>query len=288
MTIDISTVPKPTNGRVLDETSDAIDEVNVLKGKTTASWKADSEFDSEKDKTKFRQYENACDRVKAFYKEQHEKQTVAFNLKAREEFKKKTRARMSVWQAIELLNTLVDDSDPDTSVSQIEHLLQTAEAIRRDGKPEWMQVTGLVHDLGKLLFFFGSEGQWDVVGDTFVVGCAFSEKNIYPETFQATLRIGQRHAFVGHDEYLYHVCKDQSTLPEEGLAMIRYHSFYPWHREEAYMYLANEKDVKTLEAVRAFNPYDLYSKSDSPCDAAALRPYYENLIAKYFPPEVNW
>ena len=26
MTIDISTVPKPTNGRVLDETSDAIDE----------------------------------------------------------------------------------------------------------------------------------------------------------------------------------------------------------------------------------------------------------------------
>jgi hypothetical protein len=26
------------------------------------------------------------------------------------------------------------------------------------------QVTGLVHDLGKLLFFFGSQGQWDVVG----------------------------------------------------------------------------------------------------------------------------
>ena len=26
------------------------------------------------------------------------------------------------------------------------------------------QVTGLVHDLGKLLFMFGSEGQWDVVG----------------------------------------------------------------------------------------------------------------------------
>ena len=25
-------------------------------------------------------------------------------------------------------------------MSQIEHLLQTAEAIRRDGKPEWMQV----------------------------------------------------------------------------------------------------------------------------------------------------
>lgn len=109
---------------------------------------------------------------------------------------------MGVWEAIELLNTLIDESDPDvsslrcptyaretddvnyilqTSMSQIDHLLQTAEAIRRDGKPEWMQVkslwfkeilfetdfgqvTGLVHDLGKLLLLFGSEGQWDVVG----------------------------------------------------------------------------------------------------------------------------
>lgn len=65
-----------------------------------------------------------------------------------------------------------------------------------------MQVAGLVHDLGKLLLLFGSEGQWDVVGvrasisiwqfhdssfhplqDTFVVGCKFSDKIIYPETF---------------------------------------------------------------------------------------------------------
>ena len=91
---------------------------------------------------------------------------------------------MSVWEAMEMLNTLVDESDPDTSVGQIEHLLQTAEAIRRDGKPDWMQVTGLIHDLGKLLCFFGADGQWDVVGDTFVVGCKFSDKIIYPETFK--------------------------------------------------------------------------------------------------------
>ena len=80
---------------------------------------------------------------------------------------------------MELLNTMQDDSDPDvrssffffsifgirklrcyrkqTSVTQIEHLLQTAEAIRRDGKPEWMQVVGLVHDLGKLLATFQPE-----------------------------------------------------------------------------------------------------------------------------------
>ena len=105
------------------------------------------------------------------YSEQHTKQTVDFNIAARKNAFEKPRATMGIWEAMELLNTLVDASDPDTDATQIEHLLQTAEAIRKDGKPEWMQVTGLVHDLGKLLYFFGSDGQWDVVGDTFVVGC---------------------------------------------------------------------------------------------------------------------
>lgn len=136
---------------------------------------------------------------------------------------------MSVWEAMEMLNTLVDESDPDTSVGQIEHLLQTAEAIRRDGKPDWMQVTGLIHDLGKLLCFFGAEGQWDVVGDTFVVGCKFSDKIVLPETFEANPDskneklmtengiyepgCGLENVLIswGHDEYLYHICKKQST-----------------------------------------------------------------------------
>ncbi|GLB42463.1 putative myo-inositol oxygenase [Lyophyllum shimeji] len=289
--------------RELDVTSDAIDEVNVLKGRL---WDEKSKFDETKDKTKFRDYDAACDRVKAFYKEQHEKQTVAFNIKARVDFKTKKRARMGVWEAMEMLNTLIDESDPDTSVSQIEHLLQTAEAIRRDGKPEWMQVAGLTHDLGKLLILFGSEGQWDVVGDTFVVGCKFSDKIIYPETcaanpdsydsvYSTEYGIYKPHCGLdnvmlswGHDEYLYHVFKDQSTLPPEALAMIRYHSFYPWHREGAYSHLTNEKDKSNLAAVQAFNPYDLYSKTDTPCDIAELRPYYEGLIAKYFPPVLEW
>ncbi len=34
-------------------------------------WDDQSEFDAEKDKARFRQYEDACDRVKIFYKEQH-------------------------------------------------------------------------------------------------------------------------------------------------------------------------------------------------------------------------
>ena len=47
----------------------------------------------------------------------------------------------SIWEAAEFLNTLVDDSDPDTDLTQIEHLLQTSEAIRKDGHPRWFVLT---------------------------------------------------------------------------------------------------------------------------------------------------
>jgi inositol oxygenase len=295
------------DGLALEELSDDIDAVNILKANMQQGkglYEA-SEFDKDKDKTQFRQYEDACDRVKNFYKEQHTKQTVAYNLKARNAFRSKTRARMTVWEALEKLNTLIDESDPDTQLSQIDHLLQSAEAIRRDGKPRWMQLTGLIHDLGKLLYFFGAEGQWDVVGDTFPVGCGFDDKIIYgSESFKDnpdygheiygtkfgiyTPGCGLDNVMLswGHDEYLYHVAKEQSTLPPEALAMIRYHSFYPWHHEGAYRELMDEHDEEMLKAVKAFNPYDLYSKSDEMPKVEVLKPYYLELIDEYFPNKV--
>ncbi len=64
--------------------------------------------------------------------------------------------------------------------------------------------------------------------------------------------------------------------------------FYRWHRENAYQHLTNANDQRALEAVRAFNPYDLYSKSDEPADPEKLKPYYKNLIAKFFPEVIEW
>ncbi|KAK2802221.1 hypothetical protein FQN51_004904 [Onygenales sp. PD_10] len=306
--LDESPFDTSRDGAALDKLSDDIDNVNVLKGglqKEDVYSKA--KFGANKDKTKFRQYETACDRVKSFYREQHEKQTVAYNLTARDEFKSKTRAEMTVWEAIEKLDTLIDESDPDTSLSQIGHLLQSAEAIRRDGKPRWMQLTGLIHDLGKLLFFYGAQGQWDVVGDTFPVGCAFDEQIIYPDTFAGNPDFGHEVYGTkfgiyapncglenvmlswGHDEYLYNVVKTQSTLPKEALAMIRYHSFYPWHTGGAYRHLMNEEDHEMLKAVQAFNPYDLYSKTDDVPNIEELKPYYLGLIDEFFPHRiVRW
>ncbi len=43
------------------------------------------------------------------------------------------------------------------------------------------------------------------------------------------------------------------TVPKEALSMIRYHSFYPWHKEGAYRHLMCEDDHEQLKAVKAFN-----------------------------------
>jgi inositol oxygenase len=85
----------------------------------------------------------------------------------------------------------------------------------------------------------------------------------------------------GHDEYLFHIMKDY--LPEPALYMIRYHSFYAQHREEAYNHLLNEHDQEMFKWVREFNPYDLYSKSPVPPNVKELRPYYEDLASKFLP-----
>ena len=54
------------------------------------------------------------------------------------------------------------------------------------------------------------------------------------------------------------------------------------------MHLTNANDQRALEAVRAFNPYDLYSKSDDPIDPEKVKPYYQGLIAKFFPDIIEW
>lgn len=57
----------------------------------------------------------------------------------------------------------------------------------------------------------------------------------------------------GHDEYLYQVLKyNKSTIPKEGLAMIRYHSFYPWHAGGDYMHFCTQEDINMLNWVLEF------------------------------------
>ena len=99
-----------------------------------------------------------------------------------------------------------------------------------DGHPRWFLLTGLIHDLGKILCLWG-EPQWAVVGDTFPVGCAWSDKIVFPEFFRqnpdANVPEYQTRSGVyeegcgldrvdlswGHDEYLYHVVRTICRSP---------------------------------------------------------------------------
>jgi inositol oxygenase len=247
----------------------------------------------------YRNYEDpARDTVREFYRLNHSYQTYQFVQEKRQNYLRFNKKEMPVWNAFDFLNQLVDDSDPDTDLDQFQHLLQTSEAIRADGHPDWMVLVGLMHDMGKVLCLF-DEPQWAVVGDTFPVGCAYSDKVVYPEFFklnpdynkeeyQTELGIYSKNCGLrnidmswGHDEYVYQMMKDY--LPEPGLYMLRYHSFYAWHREGAYEYLLDDHDKEMLKWVKLFNPYDLYSKNPTPPDWTKLKSYYEDLVAKYLP-----
>ncbi|MDH4090727.1 MAG: inositol oxygenase [Cyclobacteriaceae bacterium] len=252
----------------------------------------------------FRNYDSPeRDSVREFYRLNHTYQTYDFVLNKRATFLAFDKKEMPIWEAYDFLNQLVDDSDPDTDLDQLQHLLQTAEAIRKDGHPDWMVLVGLLHDMGKVLCLFG-EPQWAVVGDTFPVGCAHSDKIVYPEFFKQnpdsenpayntkygvySQNCGLRNVQMswGHDEYVYHMVKDY--VPESGLYMLRYHSFYAQHRENAYDHLLDDHDREMFKWVKLFNPYDLYSKNPNPPDWKALRPYYEDLVAKYLPPTLKF
>jgi len=257
-----------------------------------------------KSKEEFRVYDaTATPGVAEFYRLNHENQTLDYVLEKEKTYFSLQKGQKTVWEAAEFLNTLIDDSDPDTDLTQIEHLLQTSEAIRRDGHPRWMVLTGFIHDLGKCLCLYG-EPQWGVVGDTFPVGCAWSPDIVFPEYFannpdrhrpELQTRYGiyepncgleNVHMSFGHDGYIAEVMKPY--LRDESLYMLRFHSFYPWHRHGAYDYLCNDKDRSMLEWVLKFNQYDLYSKSHTKPNIAELKPYYDDLFAEFLPPTLAW
>jgi inositol oxygenase len=93
----------------------------------------------------------------------------------------------------------------------------------------------------------------------------------------------------GHDEYMYQMLKfNKCTIPEEGFAMIRYHSCYPWHTANEYTHFMKEGDDEIKNWVQEFNNFDLYTKSTKQLDPEELWPYYQGLIDKFCPGELCW
>jgi inositol oxygenase len=252
--------------------------------------------------------------VSKLYYLNHTKQTLDFVL----EQKRICAARLArgdykltLWEAMKQLDTLVDDSDPDIDAAQTVHAFQTAEAIRAvHPDNEWLQLVGLLHDMGKMLCFLPDQKleQWAVVGDTFPVGCKHDSAIVFAEHFaenpdtkdqklnseygiyEPNCGFDNVHFSYGHDEYFYQVLvHNKSTLPQEALNIVRYHSFYPWHNKGAYKHLENEHDRKYLDWILEFNKFDLYSKRPELPAMEELVAYYDGLMNKYFPTkELMW
>ena len=254
----------------------------------------------------FRNYQTVSENIKHNYYKMRTKQTLSHVLKLEEAYLKFDK-KLHIWDVLENLNHFIDISDPDINLPNLHHLFQTAEAIRKDGHPDWFQLVGLIHDMGKILYLWGNDTdgtsideQWSIVGDTFIVGCRLSDKCVYPEfnidnpdmsnpKIQYTTRIYSEKCGLsntkisfGHDEYLYQMLKyNKATIPEEGMYMVRYHSLYPWHKENDYQHLCDEKDIEMMYWVKLFNKYDLYTKCDTQYSIEELKDYYTPIIKKY-------
>ena len=241
-----------------------------------------------------------------FYKEMYKKQDLDFVLKMKQKYSKLDNLKMTMNKALSLLDTFIDPSDPDVDEPNSIHAYQTAERIRKkypDNKE--FQIIGLIHDLGKVLFNF-NEPDYAVVGDTYVVGCKLSESMVYYEhtknhpdrnsdllgIYNMNTGLNNLNISFGHDEYLYQVLKqnsDKHHISEKFWDVIRYHSFYPWHSKNDYIYFMKNKDYEILDNVKLFNEFDLYSKEDIDLEITDdIKKYYDNLLNEYFKGELQW
>lgn len=212
----------------------------------------------------------------------------------------------NIWEIIEDLNNFHDVSDPDLSLPNSIHNFQVAEQMRIDNKPNWLILTGLLHDVGKILSKWGNnidgtsdKTQWSVVGDTYLLGCElpntlvcseYNNLSIYNNStklgiYKPNCGLTNCKQIFGHDEYMYQFLNyNDNKLPIEASYIIHFHSMYVYHTEGEYKYLMDDFDHKYLPYVKEFNKYDLYTKENKTIEIDME--YYKKLILKYFNSEV--
>jgi inositol oxygenase len=208
-----------------------------------------------------------------------------------------------------------DLSDPDMSISNKHHAFQVAEAIRAADRPEWEQLIGLLHDIGKYIHIDGVkedgttlDTQWSIVGDTYILGIPLPDNTVpfslLKSRYEGSPGVDENGCCYwrgcglmntlttfGHDEVLYRwLLRNSNTLPTAAYYIARYHSLYPWHSGGAYTELENDDDRLYKTDVQRFQSYDLYTKTDTEIDMKSLKPYYDRLIHKFFrrPDQLYW
>ena len=254
-------------------------------------------------KESYRDYTNVNPLVIQTYKLNHQLQTLNYVQEMKTKYcLNHNRFNMSMWDMLEKCNEIIDESDPDIHLPQIYHAIQTAENIRtKYPKDRELQLVGLIHDVGKVLLLedFGQLPQWSVVGDTFPLGCQYSNKIVYSEFFPdnnydkfgiytPNCGLDNLQMSFGHDEYLFSVLDNCCNINKENLRIIRYHSFYAFHQQNEYHYLANKKDLELKSLLQMFSKCDLYSKEDTKNELEEYKSYYSELVEEFCPGKLDW
>lgn len=172
------------------------------------------------------------------------------------------------------------------------------------------------HELGAVVNFIDTKTaaeseddyDWTISCRSRIVGCAapsrasFSEfRNLNADERDSRYNTSQG-IYNGHcgldkvlmawtgPEYMYFMLKhNESLIPEEGLAMLRYFSLGDWHTHGEYQHLTNVDDALFQPFVYEFDQLrrearrqcsDIDDMSDEECDKL-WNDHYESIVAKY-------
>ncbi|KAK9831931.1 hypothetical protein WJX81_000298 [Elliptochloris bilobata] len=253
--------------------------------------------------------------VELFFRLNHARQTVDFVKRQAALSVPLRRAKLGVWEALNLLGTLreyetalLEEEGLDPTLALPEHAAATAEACRAAFPDlDWLHLVGLLHSLGKLLAHkrFGGEPQWAVCGESFPVGCRFSPEVVCAQFFSVNpdrrrrlyssatgmYRPGCGLAGIymswSAAEYLYMVLLlNRTRLPPEALFILRHQKFAAAERG-AYDELMSPSDRALLPWLPRFRELSRYKSRPAPpgghLSDPAFQEYYGGLIAKYIP-----
>jgi inositol oxygenase len=263
--------------------------------------------------------EAADSQVRRHYARMRAKQTHGFATAMKEKYGRPA-IQMDLWDALGKLDDFADESDPDLELPNLHHLYQAAVYARDHGYEDWMIVTALLHDLGKVVYLRGCDeegttvkNQWAVVGDTWVTGCRLPGSLVYDEYNSSnpdmadpllSTALGVYPKGIGmtrvtfafnHDVYLadlleHPLNRPHHSLPQEAIDIIRLHSCYPFFDKGEYKDLMDPTyDEKLLENLIRFNKCDLYSKTDKViANLDMMKEEFGELIEKFFDGTPLW